>query len=59
MELVERLCTRIGIMVAGKLLVEETRPELLSRYQAANVEEAFLAAVGADERSGGLEWLNT
>jgi len=59
MELVERLCTRIGIMVAGKLLVEDTRPELLLRYEAANVEEAFLAAVGADERSGGLEWLNT
>ncbi len=59
MELVERLCTRIGIMVAGKLLVEDTRPELLLRYRATTVEEAFLAAVGADERSGGLEWLNT
>ena len=59
MELVERLCTRIGIMVGGSLLVEETRVDLLARYQATNVEEAFLAAVGADETSGGLEWLNT
>lgn len=59
MELVERLCTRIGIMVSGRLVVEDTREDLLSRFAATDVESAFLAAVGAVERSGGLEWLNT
>lgn len=58
MELVERLCTRIGIMVDGQLIVEAPRQELLEHYQARNVEDAFLAAVGAEETPGGLEWLN-
>lgn len=58
MELVERLCTRIGIMVDGALLVEGPRQELLDRYDAANVEEAFLTAVGADTTPGGLDWLD-
>ena len=57
MELVERLCTRIGIMVAGELRVEASRDELLNRYGVDNVEDAFLAAVGADDRDRGLEWL--
>ncbi|MDH3307700.1 MAG: ABC transporter ATP-binding protein, partial [Acidimicrobiia bacterium] len=57
MELVERLCTRIGIMVAGELRVEASRDELLIRYGVDNVEDAFLAAVGADDRDRGLEWL--
>ena len=58
MELVERLCTRIGIMVEGELIVEGPRQALLDRYSVATVEDAFLAAVGAEETPGGLEWLN-
>ncbi len=57
MELVERLCTRIGIMVGGRLEVEATRTDLLERYGATNVEDAFLAAVGASDGDRGLEWL--
>ncbi|MDH5373693.1 MAG: ABC transporter ATP-binding protein [Acidimicrobiia bacterium] len=57
MELVERLCTRIGIMVDGALIIEGPRQKLLDHYGAANVEEAFLAAVGAEDTPGGLDWL--
>jgi ABC-2 type transport system ATP-binding protein len=46
MHLVEKLCTRIGIMVEGRLTIEET-PEGLCRMMGAdNVEDAFIAAVG-------------
>ncbi len=46
MHLVERLCTRIGIMVQGRLTIEET-PEGLCRLMGVdNVEDAFIAAVG-------------
>ena len=58
MELVERLCTRIGIMVGGQLTIEATPAELLETYQATNVEDAFLTAVGASESAEGLEWLS-
>lgn len=53
MHLVEKLCTRIGIMVHGRLTIEET-PEGLCRVTGMdNVEDAFIAAVGGDttERS--------
>lgn len=46
MHLVEKLCTRIGIMVAGKLTVEETPDGLCRRMGVDNVEDAFIAAVG-------------
>ena len=46
MHLVEKLCTRIGIMEAGRLTIEAT-PEGLCRMMGAdNVEDAFIAAVG-------------
>lgn len=57
MELVERLCSRIGIMVGGKLTIEATPEKLLATYGATNVEEAFLSAVGATDSDQGLEWL--
>lgn len=48
MHLVEKLCTRIGIMVEGRLTIEET-PEGLRRATGKdNVEDAFIAAVGGD-----------
>lgn len=57
MELVERLCTRIGIMVAGELIIEASPDQLLAHYGAKNVEDAFLTAVGASDATQGLEWL--
>ena len=57
MALVERLCTRIGIMTAGTLVVEATPGELRDRFDVGSMEDAFLKAVGAAETDSGLEWL--
>jgi ABC-2 type transport system ATP-binding protein len=57
MHLVEKLCTRIGIMVAGRLTIEET-PEGLCRMMGVdNVEDAFIAAVGG--RTPDSSWYGT
>ena len=48
MHLVERLCTRIGIMVAGQLVIEETPAGLMAKMGAETVEDAFIAAVGGN-----------
>lgn len=58
MHLVEKLCTRIGIMVEGKLTIEET-PEGLCRMTGKdNVEDAFIAAVGGEDVDQ-LSWYET
>lgn len=58
MHLVEKLCTRIGIMVDGRLTIEET-PEGLCRLTGTqNVEDAFIAAVGG-EGLDQLSWYET
>ena len=46
MHLVEKLCTRIGIMIDGRLTLEETPAGLCKRMGVDNVEDAFIAAVG-------------
>ena len=46
MHLVEKLCTRIGIMVKGRLTIEDTTEGLCRRMGTDNVEDAFIAAVG-------------
>jgi len=48
MHLVEKLCTRIGIMVSGKLTIDDTPSGLCARMGASNVEDAFIAAVGGN-----------
>jgi ABC-2 type transport system ATP-binding protein len=57
MELVERLCTRVGIMNHGRMLVEASPDELRAAYGVDTVEDAFLAVVGAVDLGEGLEWL--
>ena len=57
MALVERLCTRIGIMTHGNLIIEATPAELRDRFAVTSMEGAFLRAVGAAETDTGLEWL--
>jgi ABC-2 type transport system ATP-binding protein len=42
----ESLAERVGILDRGRLLALETVPELLARYAAATLEEAFFAATG-------------
>jgi ABC-2 type transport system ATP-binding protein len=58
MHLVERLCTRIGIMVEGRLAIEESPAGLCRRTGTDTVEDAFIAAVGGATESEGLDWLD-
>jgi len=48
MHLVEKLCTRIGIMDEGSLIIEETPQGLCRATGESTVEDAFIAAVGGD-----------
>jgi ABC-2 type transport system ATP-binding protein len=62
MEVVERLCTRIGIINGGTLIAEGTLDELRQRAggtdkEGASLEDVFLQLVGAQTTEGGLEWL--
>lgn len=57
MHLVEKLCTRIGIMVEGRLTIEETPAGLCLMTGKDNVEDAFIAAVGGDGADG--SWYGT
>ncbi len=52
MHLVEKLCTRIGIMIEGRLTVEATPEGLCQMTGRDNVEDAFIAAVGGDGHEG-------
>jgi ABC-2 type transport system ATP-binding protein len=58
MHLVERLCTRIGIIVRGRLALEETPAGLCARMGTDNVEDAFIAAVGGSAESEGMSWFD-
>ncbi len=59
MEVVERLCTRVGVINNGQLIAEGTLAELRQQAGEANatLEDLFLQLVGANAREGGLEWL--
>ena len=65
MEVVERLCTSVGIINAGTLVAEGTLAELRQRAatsgragaENSSLEDIFLQLVGANTREGGLEWL--
>ena len=58
MHLVERLCTRIGIMVDGRLEQQGTQRELCQAFGVDTVEDAFIAAVGGDDDRGTISWLH-
>src|SRR5947207_2019974 len=62
MEVVERLCTRVGIINQGILVAEGTLQELRERASAqgtkdATLEDIFLNVVGAGNESHNLSWL--
>lgn len=57
MHLVERLCTRVGIMIHGRLAAEGTQAELCEQFGVGTIEDAFIAAVGGDDERGNIEWL--
>ncbi len=58
MHLVERLCTRVGIMIKGRLAIEDTVAGLCERTGMDNVEDAFISAVGGEVGTGEVEWLH-
>ncbi|HEY7122437.1 MAG TPA: ABC transporter ATP-binding protein [Ktedonobacterales bacterium] len=64
MEVVERLCSRVGIINQGKLVAEGTLQELRARAsqsghtgEGATLEDIFLEVVGAPQERGNLSWL--
>jgi ABC-2 type transport system ATP-binding protein len=60
MEVVEKLCTRVGVIENGRLVAEGTLAELRQRAGGgadATLEDVFLELVGAAPREGSLEWL--
>jgi len=64
MEVVERLCSRVGIINQGSLVAEGTLQELRERggqnghnQEAATLEDIFLQVVGARQEGGNLSWL--
>lgn len=59
MHLVERLCTRIGIMSHGKLMLEDTPAGLCAEMGVSNVEDAFIAAVGGADEERGMTWFES
>ena len=58
MHLVEKLCTRVGIMRNGELAIEDTLDGLCSRMGVDTVEDAFIAAVGGGDPEKGAAWLD-
>lgn len=60
MEVVEKLCTRVGVIENGRLVAEGTLAELRQRAGGgsdAALEDVFLQLVGAAPHEGSLEWL--
>ncbi|GAC1382016.1 MAG: ABC transporter ATP-binding protein [Ktedonobacteraceae bacterium] len=63
MEVVERLCTRVGIINQGTLVAEGTIQELRERASGegkdATLEDIFLSIIGARNENHNLSWLET
>lgn len=63
MEVVERLCTRVGIINQGVLVAEGTLQELRERASGedkdATLEDIFLNVVGVRNENHNLSWLET
>jgi ABC-2 type transport system ATP-binding protein len=61
MEVVERLCTRVGIINQGMLVAEGTLQELRERASGDNkdatLEDIFLNVVGVRNGNHNLSWL--
>jgi len=56
MELVERVCSRVAVIVAGALVAEGTVDEVRGE---GSLEERFVELVGGAGELEGLEWLHT
>jgi ABC-2 type transport system ATP-binding protein len=63
MEVVERLCTRVGIINQGVLVAEGTLEELRQRASGegrdATLEDIFLNVIGVQDENHNLSWLES
>lgn len=63
MEVVERLCTRVGIINQGILVAEGTLAELRARTSGedadATLEDVFMRVIGVQEETHNLSWLES
>lgn len=58
LDVVERLCTEVGVLNEGRLVAQGTLEELRSRRSAdESLEDIFLRLVGAQENRETLSWL--
>ena len=55
LEVVERICDRVAIIHAGKVVVQGTLAEL--RTGTETLEDAFVRIVGAERPTEALDWL--
>jgi len=55
LEVVERLCHRVGIIHEGRLVMERSMAEL--KDTAETLEDVFVKVVGAERTAEKLEWL--
>jgi len=56
MEVVERLCTRVGIINQGVLVAEGTLEELRAGRNAT-LEDVFMQVIGVQDEGHNLSWL--
>ncbi len=56
MDLIERVCDRVAVMVGGELIAEGTVDEVRGE---SSLEERFVEIVGGAGETEGLEWLHT
>lgn len=56
MELVERVCSRVAVIVAGEVVAEGTIDQVRGE---ATLEERYVELVGSAGEREGLEWLHT
>jgi len=56
MSLIERMCSRISVLVTGQVLAEGTVDEVRGEM---TLEQRFIDLSGSGTEGGGLEWLHT
>ena len=63
LEVVERMCTHVGIIMAGRVAIEGSLDELRRAPDGStrSLEELFLDTIGArrDDAGAGLDWLTS
>jgi ABC-2 type transport system ATP-binding protein len=56
MDLVERMCDHVAVIVAGEILADGTMAQVRGK---GSLEERFIELAGGTETTEGLEWLHT